>query len=223
MIEAQKHFDRAGQGVCPSQLIAPVLHKVLEYPKIQDLVWGGKGVGAGGDGTAQFICKSESAQSRVKQILEEDLSMDVMKLVIEASSNIKKAIIPAAGFGKGLFPATKSICPPLFPIVDQDGVAKPAILITVQELIDGGIEEVIIVVQENDLIAYENLFKNPLPAQNYSQLSADQKLMAKNILRLGEKITLVTQAKQEGFGNAVMCAKDKIGKETFLLVLGDHL
>ena len=71
MIEAQKHFDRAGQGVCPSQLIAPVLHKVLEYPKIQDLVWGGKGVGAGGDGTAQFICKSESAQSRVKQILED--------------------------------------------------------------------------------------------------------------------------------------------------------
>ena len=47
--------------------------------------------------------------------------------------------------------------------------------------------------------------------------------MAKNILRLGEKITLVTQAKQEGFGNAVMCAKDNIGKDTFLLVLGDHL
>ena len=223
MIEAQKHFDRAGQGVCPSQLTAPVLHKVLEYPKIQDLVWGGKGVGAGGDGTAQFICKSESAQSRVKQILEEDLSMDVMKLVIEASSNIKKAIIPAAGFGSGLFPATKSLCPPLFPIVDQDGVAKPAILITVQELIDGGIEEVIIVVQETDLIAYENLFKNPLPAQNYSRLSADQKLMAKNILQLGEKVTIITQTKQEGFGNAVMCAKDKIGKDTFLLVLGDHL
>ena len=108
MNEAQEHFDRAGQGVCPSQLTAPVLHKILEYPKIQNLVYGGKGVGAGGDGTAQFICKSEEAQEEVKQILEQDLSVEVMKLVIEASSNIKKALIPAAGFGLGLFPATKS-------------------------------------------------------------------------------------------------------------------
>ena len=47
--------------------------------------------------------------------------------------------------------------------------------------------------------------------------------MAKNILRLGEKIELVVQLKQEGFGNAVLCAKDAIGKDAFLLVLGDHL
>jgi len=223
MNEAQEHFDRAGQGVCPSQLTAPVLHKILEYPKIQNLVYGGKGVGAGGDGTAQFICKSEEAQEEVKQILEQDLSVEVMKLVIEASSNIKKALIPAAGFGLGLFPATKSICPPLFPIVDEDGIAKPAILIVVQELIDGGIEKVIIVVQPNDLPAYEGFFKKPLPAQNYARLNQQQKLMAKNILRLGEKIELVVQLKQEGFGNAVLCAKDAIGKDAFLLVLGDHL
>jgi UTP-glucose-1-phosphate uridylyltransferase/mevalonate kinase len=223
MNEAQVHFDRAGQGVCPSQLTAPVLHKILEYPKIQNLVWGGKGVGAGGDGTAQFICKNEEAQDEVKKILEKDLKVEVMNLVIEASSNIKKALIPAAGFGIGLFPATKSICPALFPIVDDDGIAKPAILIVVQELVDGGIEEIIIVVQPNDLAAYEDFFKKPLPAQNYARLNQQQKLMAKNILRLGEKVKLVVQPKQEGFGNAVLCAKDAIGKDAFLLVLGDHL
>ena len=47
--------------------------------------------------------------------------------------------------------------------------------------------------------------------------------MPKNILRVGEKIELVVQPKQEGFGNAVLCAKDAIGKDAFLLVLGDHL
>jgi UTP-glucose-1-phosphate uridylyltransferase/mevalonate kinase len=223
MNEAQANFDRAGQKVCPQQLTAPVLHKVLAYDKIQQHVWGGKGVGAGGDGTAQFLCRSIADQAKVKEILENDLGVEVMNLTIEASSNVRKAVIPAAGFGADLFPATKCVCPPLFPIVDHDRLVKPAIFITVEELWDAGFEDIIIIVQKGDVPAYENLFKKPLTKENYARLSVKNKVLAKKILQIGERVRLVVQEKQEGFGNAVLCAKDLVGEDAFLLVLGDHL
>ena len=69
----------------------------------------------------------------------------------------------------------------------------------------------------NDLL-HMKVFQKPLQIMRLNQ---QQKLMAKNILRLGEKIELVA-AETEGFGNAVLCAKDAIGKDAFL-ILGDHL
>eukprot|EP00505_MAST-04D_sp_SCG-Rhode-Island_P000615 Stramenopile-MAST_4_protein_615 len=223
MKEAQSNFDRAGQKVCPQQLTAPVLHKVLNYTGIEPYIWGGKGVGAGGDGTAQFLCRDEHAQSQVKMILEQDLKVDVMLLTIEASSKVRKAVLPAAGFGADLFPATKCVCPPLFPVVDKDGIAKPAILLTVQELVEAGIEEIIIIVQQMDLSVYENLFIKPIPKENFERLSPQNKILAKEILQIGERVKFVVQEKQDGFGNAVLCAKNLVGSDHFLLVLGDHI
>lgn len=71
---AQSNFDKYGGKICPSQLTAPVLHKLLEYENLKPYVYGGKGVGSGGDGTAQLLCKSKEAQERVKQIVESELS-----------------------------------------------------------------------------------------------------------------------------------------------------
>ena len=62
-------------------------------------------------------------------------------------SAVRRAVIPAAGFSASLFPATKVVTPPLFPVVDSDGVAKPAILIVVDELVRAGFDRVVIVVQ----------------------------------------------------------------------------
>ncbi len=56
---------------CPRQLTAPVLHKVLQDEDITQHVWGAKGVGSQGDGTAQFLCKDEAAQAAVKRVLAE--------------------------------------------------------------------------------------------------------------------------------------------------------
>jgi len=210
MKEAQLNFDRAGQKVCPQQLTAPVLHKVLNYEGIEPYIWGGKGVGAGGDGTAQFLCRDEHAQSQVKTILEQDLKVDVMLLTIEASSKVRKAVLPAAGFGADLFPATKCVCPPLFPVVDKDGIAKPAILLTVQELVEAGIEEIIIIVQQMDLSVYENLFVTPIPKENFERLSPENKILAKEILQIGERVKFVVQEKQDGFGNAVFLSFHRI-------------
>ena len=60
---------------------------------------------------------------------------------------IKSAVIPAAGFGPQLFPATKALRPELFPVVDSRGTCKPMIYYIVDELIHAGIETIVIVVQ----------------------------------------------------------------------------
>lgn len=65
MCEAQADFDARAGPLCPSQLNAPVLHKALTWPAVQDLTWGCKGVGSQGDGTAQFLCKGLHEQQQV--------------------------------------------------------------------------------------------------------------------------------------------------------------
>lgn len=66
MTEAQLAFDAAAGPLCPSQLTAPVLHTVLALPSLRCHVWGGKGVGSQGDGTAQLLCKSLEDQIKVR-------------------------------------------------------------------------------------------------------------------------------------------------------------
>lgn len=86
--EAQLYFDTYAGPICPDQLGiegSPVLHRVLEYRAIQDFIWGGKGVGSQGDGTAQLLVKSEEAQEQVCRILEEELHVHCLKVNLEAT------------------------------------------------------------------------------------------------------------------------------------------
>lgn len=66
MREAQAEFDARAGPLCPSQLTAPVLHRALCWPAVQGLIWGAKGVGSQGDGTAQFLCKGPAEQRQVR-------------------------------------------------------------------------------------------------------------------------------------------------------------
>ncbi len=169
MVEAQKEFDARLQPACPSQLTAPVLHKVLSYEPVQPLVYGGKGVGSQGDGTAQFICRDENAQGEVVETIERDLDMQCLKLSIKSGRRVRKAVIPAAGFGTRLFPATKGIKKELFPIIDREGRAKPVILAIVEEALSAGIEEVAIVVQAADRELFEEYFRVKPPIGHYNK------------------------------------------------------
>ncbi len=223
MTRAQTEFDKHLIPACPSQLTAPVLHKVLNYEPIQPYIWGGKGVGSQGDGSAQFIVKDEDSQQRVIEIIEQDLQMSCLKLVIEAGRHVRKAVIPAAGFGTRLFPASKAMKKELFPVVDKSGRAKPAIMAIVEEAIDAGIEEVCLIIQSSDTELFESFFKTPPRIEHYNKLSKENKAYCDYILALGNKVTFVTQDVQEGFGHAVYCAKAWVGNEPFLLMLGDHL
>ena len=223
MIEAQAFFDRYAAPACPEELTAPVLHRVLSYEPLQPHIWGGKGVGSQGDGTAQFLARSEADQQAIVEIIERDLGMPCLTITLRPGRKVRKALIPAAGFGTRLFPATKATKKELFPIIDRDGVAKPAILLIVEEALQAGIEEVIIIVQENDLADFRSFFNAQISIENYNKLPRQFQEYAHRLLEIGRHVTFVTQTAQEGFGHAVYCARQAIGGEPFLLMLGDHL
>jgi len=223
MVEAQEFFDRYATPACPEELTAPVLHRVLNYAPLKPHIWGGKGVGSQGDGSAQFLARSEADQQAVVEIIERDLKMPCLKLTLRSGPRVRKAVIPAAGFGTRLFPASKATKKELFPIIDRDGVAKPAILLIVEEALQAGIEEVIIIVQEHDLKDFEAFFRTQITIENYNKLPANFREYAQRILEIGRRVTFVIQDMQEGFGHAVYCAREAVGEEPFLLMLGDHL
>jgi len=221
--EAQAFFDRYAAPACPEELTAPVLHRVLSYEPLRPHIWGGKGVGSQGDGTAQFLARSAADQQAVIEIIERELGMPCLKLTLKPGQKVRKAVIPAAGFGTRLFPASKATKKELFPIIDQDGIAKPAILLIVEEALEAGIEEVIIVVQEHDLEDFQSFFNTQITIENYNKLSRTFQEYARRILDIGRRVTFVIQPTQEGFGHAVYCTREAIGDEPFLLMLGDHL
>lgn len=146
-----------------------------------------------------------------------------MNSTIYAARKVCKAVIPAAGFGTRLFPATKAVKKELFPIIDRDGRAKPVIMAIVEEAIGGGIEEVGIVVQKGDRALFEDFFKAPLPKELFTKLSLQNQEYSQYLQDLGSRITILTQDKQEGYGHAVFCAKEWVKDQPFLLMLGDHV
>ena len=223
MGEAQTFFDRYALPACPEELTAPVLHRVLSYEPLKPHIWGRKGVGSQGDGTAQFIARSEADQQAVIEIIERDLEMDCLPLTLRTGQKVRKAVIPAAGFGTRLFPASKATKKELFPIIDRDGIAKPAILLIVEEALKAGIDEVIIIVQEHDLEAFQSFFNVQVTIENYNKLPRHFQEYAQRILEMGQRVTFAIQDRQEGFGHAVYCARKAVGNEPFLLMLGDHI
>ncbi len=223
MCEAQSEFDRCLEPACPSQLKAPVLHRLLNYEPIQPLICGGKGVGSQGDGSAQLIARDLESRDKIKEIIENDLGMACMDLTIRSSRGVRKAVIPAAGFGTRLFPATKAVKKELFPVIDHTGRAKPVILAIVEEALSAGIEEICILVQTDDLERFEEIFGLPPSIENFNKLSQEDQKYCEYLMEIGYRITFLPQDAQEGFGHAVYCARDWVGSDPFLLLLGDHL
>ncbi|MEH2081285.1 MAG: UTP--glucose-1-phosphate uridylyltransferase [Nostoc sp.] len=138
-------------------------------------------------------------------------------------NQVRKAVIPVAGFGTRLFPATKVVKKELFPIIDRDGKAKPVILAIIEEAISAGIAEVGIVVQPDDKKIFTDLLKNPPKKELLQKLSPENQEYSRYLEDLGSKITILLQEEQLGYGHAVFCAKDWVQDEPFLLMLGDHI
>jgi galactokinase len=85
MVEAQTLFDEYAIPACPAELTAPVLHRVLSYEPLGPHIWGGKGVGSQGDGSAQFVARSKNDQQTAIEIIERDLGMRCLGLTVRAS------------------------------------------------------------------------------------------------------------------------------------------
>lgn len=131
---------------------------------------------------------------------------------------VRKCVIPAAGLGTRFLPATKGVAKEMFPIVD-----KPTLLYQVEEAVAAGIEEVIIIISKakEDI---KRFFERDVMYENYliSKKHPDFAVEIKKISTLA-KITYVYQNEQRGLGHAILCAKEAIGDEPFLVILGDDL
>ncbi|MFA6507215.1 MAG: sugar phosphate nucleotidyltransferase [Treponemataceae bacterium] len=226
MYEAQESFDSAMRPVCPEELTAPVLHRLLAAvktrPDLAELVLGAKGVGSQGDGTAQLLVRDEKAQETVSAILERELGVECLSLTVPATKKVRKAVITAAGHGTRLFPLTKIIRKEFMPVIDSTGRLSPLIVDHVLSAIAAGIDEVALIIQKEEESVFRRLFCEPVPPEVFAKLSEENQERARELEAAGGKLTFIHQKEQRGLGHALLGAKDWVGDQPFLLVLGDH-
>lgn len=222
MVRYQENFDRKVAPACWAELKAPILHSILADIKIKDFAYGAKGVGSQGDGSIQFLAKDKENQEKLIRYLKEKWGLTGVAFTLRPQQKIRKAIIPVAGFGTRLFPATKNLRKAFFPVLDIDGTLKPVILILLEQLIEAGIDNICLVIGENEQGLYDEFFKE-LPEEHYQKLSEDKKVYEDFLRKIGNKVTYVVQKERKGFGHAVYQCRDFAGKEPVLLILGDMI
>lgn len=137
--------------------------------------------------------------------------------MIKKNRIVRKAVIPAAGLGTRFLPATKAQPKEMLPIVD-----KPAIQYIIEEAIQSGIEEILIITGRNKR-SIEDHFDRAVELE--MSLKAQGKY---DLLNLVEEISDVTihyvrQKEAKGLGHAVLCAKQFVGNEPFAVLLGDDI
>lgn len=220
MNKAQENFDEKIAPMCPEELTAPLLHKTLADTEIRKYVYGGKGVGSQGDGSIQFLAKDEECQQKLIDYLNNTLHMEAFPLTLKPKQAVTRAIIPVAGLGTRLFPATKAIKKGLMPIVDSDGMLKPLILVIIEQLVNSGITEICLVIGEEDRACYDALFL-PMSAENKNRLPEEKRKYEEHIVKIGKNITYVYQKELRGFGHAVYQCREFTKDEPVLLLLGD--
>ncbi|MGL4337813.1 MAG: UTP--glucose-1-phosphate uridylyltransferase GalU [Turicibacter sp.] len=131
---------------------------------------------------------------------------------------VKKAVIPAAGFGTRFLPATKAQPKEMLPIVD-----KPTIQYIIEEAVAAGIEEILIVTSST---------KRPIEDHFDKSYELEDTLLKKGKLEMLEmvqeisnlaQIHYVRQKEAKGLGHAILCAKTFIKDEPFAVLLGDDV
>lgn len=131
---------------------------------------------------------------------------------------IKKAIIPAAGLGTRFLPATKAMPKEMLPILD-----KPTIQYIVEEAVEAGIEDIIIVTGKHKR-AIEDHFDN----QKELEMTLEEKGKSDLLQSVKYSSNLanmfyVRQKEQKGLGHAIWTAKQFVGNEPFAVLLGDDI
>ena len=223
MTETEELFDRQVAPMCPSELTSPKLKAVLADEHIKELTFGGKGVGSHGDGSVQFLAKNADAQQELVDYLISK-GMPAYTLTINPVHTVRKAIIPVAGFGTRLYPATRCLKKDFFPIPCPDGMVRPVILILLEELVDCGIEDIYLVLgSEEERKLYADFFERPLSADHMQKLNAECQEYENHILDIGKRLHYVYQNEKRGFGHAVYQAAPYVRNEPVLLLLGDTL
>ncbi len=134
------------------------------------------------------------------------------------SLKVRKAIIPAAGLGTRFLPATKAQPKEMLPIVD-----KPTIQYIVEEAINSGIEDIIIVTAAGKRAIEDHFDKSYELEEILKKKGKDDLLnLVQDISNLVD-IHYIRQKEPKGLGHAIYCAKSFIGDEPFAVLLGDDI
>lgn len=130
-----------------------------------------------------------------------------------------KAVIPAAGLGTRLLPATKVQPKAMLPVID-----KPAIQYVVEEAIASGVDDLVIVTGRGKRSLEDHFDRNFELEAHLAKGKKEREL--KEMVALGEladKITYIRQSEARGLGHAIWCARKHIGREPFAVLLGDDV
>jgi UTP--glucose-1-phosphate uridylyltransferase len=134
------------------------------------------------------------------------------------AKQITKAVIPAAGLGTRFLPATKAMPKEMLPVVD-----KPAIQYVVEEAVDAGLHDVLLITGRNKN-ALENHFDRATELEASLELKGDTERLSKvNYSTELADMHYVRQGDPKGLGHAVLRAKMHVGDETFAVLLGDDI
>jgi UTP--glucose-1-phosphate uridylyltransferase len=131
---------------------------------------------------------------------------------------IRKAIIPAAGLGTRFLPATKAQPKEMLPIVD-----KPAIQYIVEEAIQAGIEDIIIVTGRNKRAIEDHFDKSVELELMLEEKGKEEMLQQVRDISQMVDIHYIRQKQPLGLGHAVLCARTFVGNEPFAVLLGDDI
>lgn len=131
---------------------------------------------------------------------------------------VKKAVIPAAGLGTRVLPATKAMPKEMLPIVD-----KPAIQYIVEEAVKSGIEDILIITSRGKSIIEDHFDR--MPELEERLLAGGKQKMYDDVVSIADlaNITFIRQKETKGLGHAVYCAKSFVGDEPFAVLYGDDV
>lgn len=131
---------------------------------------------------------------------------------------VRKAVIPAAGLGTRVLPASKAVPKEMLPIVD-----KPAIQYIVEEAVASGIEDILIITNRGKSLIEDHF--DHAPELEEKLLSTGKKELYDTVVSLAHlaNIQYVRQKETRGLGHAVLCAKSFVGNEPFAVLYGDDV
>src|SRR5690554_2627413 len=131
---------------------------------------------------------------------------------------VHKAIIPAAGLGTRFLPATKAQPKEMLPVVD-----KPTLQYIIEEAVDSGIEEILIITGRNKK-SIEDHFDKSIELELELEKKGKYDLLAE-VRHISDMVNIhyIRQKEPKGLGHAIYCAKSFIGNEPFAVLLGDDI
>ena len=134
------------------------------------------------------------------------------------SARVRKAVIPAAGLGTRFLPATKATPKEMLPVVDT-----PAIQYVVEEAVDAGLPDILMITGRNKRPLEDHFDRNWELEHTLEQKGdRDRLALVEQSTRLAD-VFYVRQGDPRGLGHAVLCGADHVGHEPFAVLLGDDL